>query len=134
MKRRNFLVCLFYCFFRLPIYESIAAIFWQSASYVVLFCTGNEGACSNYIPEEGTEENPVVKANESAETNGQINVNKVDSASEWAVNVLYSAIRVAVHSSDSVTFKMALFLALSTICRSCREIRKKLRQKILPPR
>ncbi|XP_075258939.1 chaperone Ric-8B-like isoform X2 [Convolutriloba macropyga] len=95
---------------------------------------GNEGACSNYIPEEGTEENPVVKTNESEETNGQINVNKVDSASEWAVNVLYSAIRVAVHSSDSVTFKMALFLALSTICRSCREIRKKLRQKILPPR
>ena len=34
MKRRIFLVCLFYCFFRLPIYESIAAIFWQSASYV----------------------------------------------------------------------------------------------------
>ena len=34
MKRRLFLVCLFYCFFRLPIYESIAAIFWQSASYV----------------------------------------------------------------------------------------------------
>ena len=39
MKRRIFLVCLFYCFFfRLPIYESIAAIFWQSASYVnILF-------------------------------------------------------------------------------------------------
>ena len=34
MKRRIFLVCLFYCFFRLPNYESIAAIFWQSASYV----------------------------------------------------------------------------------------------------
>ena len=34
MKRRIFLVCLFYCFFRLPIYESFAAIFWQSASYV----------------------------------------------------------------------------------------------------
>ena len=34
MKRQIFLVCLFYCFFRLPIYESIAAIFWQSASYV----------------------------------------------------------------------------------------------------
>ena len=34
MKRRIFLVCLFYCFFRLPIYESIAAIFWQYASYV----------------------------------------------------------------------------------------------------
>ena len=34
MKRRIFLVCLFYCFFRLPINESIAAIFWQSASYV----------------------------------------------------------------------------------------------------
>ena len=35
MKRRIFLVCLFYCFlFGLPIYESIAAIFWQSASYV----------------------------------------------------------------------------------------------------
>ena len=36
MKRTIFLVCLFYCFFRLPIYESIAAIFWQSASYVCL--------------------------------------------------------------------------------------------------
>ena len=35
MKRRIFLVCLFYCFFKLPIYESIAAIFWQSASYVL---------------------------------------------------------------------------------------------------
>ena len=35
MKRRIFLVCLFYCFFRLPIYESIAAFFWQSASYVI---------------------------------------------------------------------------------------------------
>ena len=34
MKRRIFLVCLFYCFFRLPVYKSIAAIFWQSASYV----------------------------------------------------------------------------------------------------
>ena len=34
MKRRIFLVCPFYCFFRLPIYESVAAIFWQSASYV----------------------------------------------------------------------------------------------------
>ena len=33
MKRQIFLACLFYCFFRLPIYESIAAIFWQSASY-----------------------------------------------------------------------------------------------------
>ena len=38
MKRRIFLVCLFYCFFRLPIYESIAAIFWQSASYVFFSC------------------------------------------------------------------------------------------------
>ena len=38
MKKRIFLVCLFYCFFfRLPIYESIAAIFWQSASYVLFF-------------------------------------------------------------------------------------------------
>ena len=34
MKRRIFLVCLFYCFFRRAIYESIAAILWQSASYV----------------------------------------------------------------------------------------------------
>ena len=34
MKRRIFLVCLFYCFFRLPVYKSIGAIFWQSASYV----------------------------------------------------------------------------------------------------
>ena len=49
MKRRVFLVCLFYCFFRLPIYESIAAIFWQSASFVflinfigVIFEAGNE--------------------------------------------------------------------------------------------
>ena len=37
MKRRIFLACLFYCFFRLSIYESIAAIFLQSASYV-FFC------------------------------------------------------------------------------------------------
>ena len=36
MKRQIFLVCLVYCFFRLPIYESFAAIFWQSASYVFL--------------------------------------------------------------------------------------------------
>ena len=28
------LVCSFNCFFRLQIYEAIAAIFWQSASYV----------------------------------------------------------------------------------------------------
>ena len=34
MRRRVFLVCLFYCFFILPIYESIADFFWQSASYV----------------------------------------------------------------------------------------------------
>ena len=34
MKRRFF--CLsFYCFSRRPIYESIAAIFWRSASYVI---------------------------------------------------------------------------------------------------
>ena len=37
MKRRIFLVCLFYCFFRRPIYESIAAIFWKSASSVFYF-------------------------------------------------------------------------------------------------
>ena len=37
MKRLIFLVCLFYCFFRRPIYDSIAAIFWQSASYVLKF-------------------------------------------------------------------------------------------------
>ena len=42
MKRRIFSVCLFYCFFRLPIYESIAAIFWQSASYVCIVSSGNE--------------------------------------------------------------------------------------------
>ena len=36
MKRRIFWY-VFYCFFRLPIYESIAAIFWQSASYVIIF-------------------------------------------------------------------------------------------------
>ena len=33
MKRRILLVCLFYCFLRLQIYEAIAAFFWQSASY-----------------------------------------------------------------------------------------------------
>ena len=37
MKRRIIFVCLFYCFFILQIYEAIAAIFWQSASYVFLF-------------------------------------------------------------------------------------------------
>ena len=35
MKRRIFWVRLIYCFFRLQIYEATAAIFWQSASYVV---------------------------------------------------------------------------------------------------
>ena len=30
-----FLVCPFYCFFRLQIYEAMAAIFWQSGSYVL---------------------------------------------------------------------------------------------------
>ena len=34
MKRRMFLVCPFIVFLRLQNYESIAAIFWQSASYV----------------------------------------------------------------------------------------------------
>ena len=53
MKRRIFLVCLFYCFFRLPIYESIAAIFWQSASYVHIL--GNPDAMHNlgYMYENG---------------------------------------------------------------------------------
>ena len=39
MKRQIFLVCLFTFFFGLPIYESIAAIFWQSASYVFKICS-----------------------------------------------------------------------------------------------
>ena len=47
MKRRIFLVCLFYCFFRLPIYESIAAIFWQSASYVSFFVRSSR--CANEL-------------------------------------------------------------------------------------
>ena len=34
----NFFGLSFLLFFRLPIYESIAAIFWQSASYVSFFC------------------------------------------------------------------------------------------------
>ena len=41
MKRRFFWSVFFTVFFRLPIYESIAAIFWQSASsvlFVVFFC------------------------------------------------------------------------------------------------
>ena len=37
MKRRIFWSVFFTVFFKLPIYESIAAIFWQSASYVYLF-------------------------------------------------------------------------------------------------
>ena len=35
MKRRIFFVRLFYCFLRLQIYKAVAAIFWQSASYVL---------------------------------------------------------------------------------------------------
>ena len=34
MKRQNFFWSVFFTVFRLPIYESTAAIFWQSASYV----------------------------------------------------------------------------------------------------
>ena len=37
MKRRIFWSVFFTVFFKLPIYESIAAIFWQSASYVIKF-------------------------------------------------------------------------------------------------
>ena len=35
MKRRIFLVFFFTVFFRLQIYEAIAAVFWQSASYAL---------------------------------------------------------------------------------------------------
>ena len=37
MKDEFFWSVFFTVFFRLPIYESIAAIFWQSASYVLKF-------------------------------------------------------------------------------------------------
>ena len=37
MKDDFFWSVFFTVFFRLPIYESIAAIFWQSASYVCMF-------------------------------------------------------------------------------------------------
>ena len=37
MKRRVFWSVFFTVSFRLPIYESVAAIFWQSASYVCGF-------------------------------------------------------------------------------------------------
>ena len=37
MKRRIFLFFVFTVFLRLQIYEAIAAIFWQSASYVAMF-------------------------------------------------------------------------------------------------
>ena len=47
MKRRIFLACLFYCFFfRLQIYEAIAAIFWQSASYVFIYELTSEKSIS----------------------------------------------------------------------------------------
>ena len=45
MKRRIFLVCLFYCFFRLQIYKAILAIFWQSASYVLFYFQNVELYC-----------------------------------------------------------------------------------------
>ena len=35
MKRGIFLVCFFTVFLSLQIYAAIAAIFWQSASYVI---------------------------------------------------------------------------------------------------
>ena len=34
-EKTNFFGLFFYCFFRLQIYEAIAANFWQSASYVI---------------------------------------------------------------------------------------------------
>ena len=34
-EKTIFLICFFTVFFRMQIYEAIAAIFWQSASYVV---------------------------------------------------------------------------------------------------
>ena len=36
-EKTNFFGLSFYCFFRLQIYEAIAAICWQSASYVLDF-------------------------------------------------------------------------------------------------
>ena len=39
MMRRVFLSVFFTSFFRLQVYKAIAAIFWQSASYVTFKCT-----------------------------------------------------------------------------------------------
>ena len=50
------------------------------------------------------------------------------------VSTFYSAIKVAVSVTENVTLKMAIFLALGNVCRSCRCIRKPLRHMILPPR
>ena len=43
MKRRIFWSVFFTVFFRLPIYESIAAIFWQSAIFVLYLYFWCEG-------------------------------------------------------------------------------------------
>ena len=49
-KTNFFLVCLFYCFFlRLQIYEAIAAIFWQSASYFSKFTVKSFAFSENFI-------------------------------------------------------------------------------------
>ena len=45
MKRQIFLSFFFTVFFRLPIYESIAAIFWQSANYVYFIFSTFEFVC-----------------------------------------------------------------------------------------
>ena len=42
-EKMIFSVCLLYCFFRLQIYEAIAAMFWQSSSYVYLVGHDNWG-------------------------------------------------------------------------------------------
>ena len=47
-KDKFFWSVFFTVFFRLPIYESIAAIFWQSASYV-FFETADLRSCNEYI-------------------------------------------------------------------------------------
>ena len=44
MKRRIFWSVFFTGFFRLQIYEAIAAIFWQSASYVVYLSQFNSNS------------------------------------------------------------------------------------------
>ena len=94
MKKRFFLV-FFYCFLRLLIYEAIAAIFWRSASYVLVLLShwGIKFVCGAVLVLE-------TEAGHNATFHGN------DSASLHHLYLLRSAARSPFHKERAQTIRM----------------------------